>query len=47
MRAPNAELVAACFPGVPYKPTPGANDTLLSIDKAKRVLGYSPKYDWK
>ncbi|PCH41802.1 NAD(P)-binding protein [Wolfiporia cocos MD-104 SS10] len=47
MRAPNAELVAACFPGIPYTPTKGRNDTLLSIEKAKRVLGFAPKYDWK
>ncbi|CCM06517.1 uncharacterized protein FIBRA_08789 [Fibroporia radiculosa] len=47
MRKPNAELVAAAFPGVPYTPTAGPNDTLLSIDKAKRVLGFSPKWDWK
>ncbi|KZT13316.1 NAD(P)-binding protein [Laetiporus sulphureus 93-53] len=47
MRVPNADLVAACFPGIPYMPTKGKNDTLLSIDKAKRELGYSPKWDWK
>jgi hypothetical protein len=24
----------------------GANETLLSIEKAKRVLGYEPQYGW-
>jgi len=47
MRAPNDELVAKEFPGVPYTPTPGPNDTLLSIAKAKRELGFEPQFDWK
>ncbi|KAI0951775.1 hypothetical protein AcV7_007779 [Taiwanofungus camphoratus] len=47
MRAPNADLVAACFPGVPFTPTAGPNDTLLSIDKAKRELGFEPRWNWK
>jgi len=47
MRTSNDALVAACFPGIPYTPTKGPNDTLLSIDKAKRELGFSPKWDWK
>lgn len=47
MRMPNAKLVEACFPGVPYTPTAGQNDSLLDISKAKRVLGYEPKWDWK
>jgi UDP-glucose 4-epimerase len=25
----------------------GEHDTLLSIDKARRVLGYSPKHSWR
>ncbi|GBE87497.1 hypothetical protein SCP_1101740 [Sparassis crispa] len=47
MREPNSELLAKEFPGVPYKSTPGHNDTLLSIEKAKRELGYAPQFDWK
>ena len=42
MDRPNAELVAACFPSVPLRPGTGDFDTLLSIDKARRVLGYDP-----
>jgi len=47
LASPNAELVAAEFPGVPYTPTASENDTLLSIDKARRVLGYAPEYSWR
>ena len=42
MDRPNAELLAACFPSVPLRPGIGDFDTLLSIDKARRVLGYDP-----
>jgi UDP-glucose 4-epimerase len=35
------------FPGVPLKRALGVNDTLLSIDKARRVLGYAPTHSWR
>jgi len=47
MSRPNAELVAAVFPGVPVKGELGVHDTLLSIDKARRVLGYDPQHTWR
>jgi nucleoside-diphosphate-sugar epimerase len=47
MSRPNPELVAKCFPGVPFKKELGRNETLLSIEKARRVLGYEPKYHWR
>jgi len=47
MRRPNAELVAEVFPGVPLAEGVGANQTLLSIDKARRVLGYEPEHSWR
>ncbi|RCK69928.1 NAD(P)-dependent oxidoreductase [Desertihabitans brevis] len=47
MSRPNAELVAEVFPGVEYRETAGPNDTLLSIDKARRVLGYEPRHSWR
>lgn len=47
MRKPNDELVKACFPSVKYSPTNGKNDTLLSIDKARKELGFDPKYRWE
>jgi nucleoside-diphosphate-sugar epimerase len=47
MSRPNAELVEEVFPGVPLKGELGVNDTLLSIDKARRVLGYEPEHSWR
>jgi nucleoside-diphosphate-sugar epimerase len=47
MTRPNAELVAEVFPGVPVKGELGVNDTLLSIGKARRVLGYAPEHSWR
>ncbi|MGN6427395.1 NAD(P)-dependent oxidoreductase [uncultured Leifsonia sp.] len=47
MTRPNAELVAEVFPGVPVKGDLGVNDTLLSIDKARRLLGYAPTHSWR
>jgi len=44
---PNAELMAEIFPDVPLKDGVGPNATLLSIEKAKRVLGYEPRYGWR
>lgn len=47
MRTPNKSLIDKAFPGVQYNPTKGENDTLLSIDKARKELGYEPKFDWR
>jgi UDP-glucose 4-epimerase len=47
MSRPNDELVAEVFPGVPLKRDLGVNDTLLSIDKARRILGYAPTHSWR
>jgi len=44
---PNAELMAECFAGVPIRPGTGEHDTLLSVAKARRVLGYAPAYSWR
>lgn len=47
MTRPVAELVAEFYPGVAWKHEVGPHDTLLSIDKARRVLGYAPEYSWR
>ena len=47
MSRSNAALVAEVFPGVPVTRELGEHDTLLSIDKARRVLGYSPQHSWR
>ena len=48
MSRPNPELVAEVFGGVELRADGlGANDTLLSIDKARRLLGYEPAHSWR
>ncbi len=47
MSRPNSELVAEVFPGVPVTRDLGEHDTLLSIDKARRILGYDPQHSWR
>ena len=47
MSRPNAELIAEVFPGVPLKSAFGEHETLLSIDKARRLLGYAPTHSWR
>jgi nucleoside-diphosphate-sugar epimerase len=47
MSRPNRELVAEWFPGVPLREGIGPNGTLLSIEKARRVLGYQPEHSWR
>lgn len=42
-----AELVAEQFPDVLIKRDFGENETLLCIDKARRVLGYEPQFGWR
>jgi UDP-glucose 4-epimerase len=47
MSRPNAELAAEVFPDVPLASDMGRNETLLSIDKARRLLGYEPRHSWR
>lgn len=47
MSRSNEELIAAHFPDVPRKRPVGPNETLLSIDKARRILGYEPRHSWR
>jgi nucleoside-diphosphate-sugar epimerase len=47
MSRSNAELVAEVFPGTPLADGVGPNETLLSIDKARRLLGYEPAHGWR
>jgi nucleoside-diphosphate-sugar epimerase len=44
---PSAELMAECFPSVRLARAIGEHETLLSIDRAKRVLGYEPGHSWR
>jgi UDP-glucose 4-epimerase len=47
MSRSNAELVAEVFPEVPISAEFGEHDTLLSIHKARRLLGFSPQHSWR
>ncbi len=44
---PSADLVAEFFPDVPLRRPLEGTETLLSIDKARRVLGYEPQHTWR
>ena len=47
MQRPSRDLMAESFPDVPVRPDLGKFDTLLSIAKARRVLGYAPEHTWR
>ena len=47
MSRPNAELMAEVYPGVPLAQGASGNETLLSIEKARRLLGYQPQHSWR
>jgi nucleoside-diphosphate-sugar epimerase len=47
MSRSSAELAAQVFPDVPVTKDLGTHETLLSIDKARRLLGYEPRYTWR
>ncbi|MFE6997015.1 NAD-dependent epimerase/dehydratase family protein [Microbacterium sp. NPDC057659] len=47
MSRPNTELLAEVFPDVPLARPVSDHETLLSIAKARRVLGYEPRHSWR
>ena len=47
MSRSNESLVAAVFPGVEVRGDLGEHDTMLSIAKARRMLGYEPRHSWR
>ena len=47
MSRSSASLVAEMFPDVEVRGELGEHETLLSIAKARRVLGYSPEHSWR
>jgi nucleoside-diphosphate-sugar epimerase len=44
---PSADLVAEYFPNVELKRPLKGNETLLSIDKARRILKFDPQHSWR
>jgi nucleoside-diphosphate-sugar epimerase len=47
MERKNSDLLKEKFPNVPKRTEFGDHETLLSIEKARRMLGYSPQFDWR
>jgi nucleoside-diphosphate-sugar epimerase len=47
MSRPSAELAAEVFPDVEVVRPLAGRETLLSIEKAKRLLGYAPEHSWR
>ena len=47
MTRPSMDLMAEVYPSVPLRSEVGGTDTLLAIDKARSVLGYSPSHTWR
>ena len=43
----SAELAARYFPDVPIRGDLDGCQALLSIEKARRLLGYEPRYSWR
>ncbi len=47
MTRPSADLMAEVFPDVPLRRPVEGRDTLLSIEKAERLLGYRAVHSWQ
>ena len=47
MSATNSELLADQFPDLELTRPVSDHETLLSIDKARAMLGYAPRYSWR
>ena len=47
MTRSSSELMAEVYPGVELRGDLGEHETLLSIAKARRLLGYEPRHSWR
>src|ERR1700748_800106 len=47
MNRPSRDLLAEVFPDIPITREIGEYGTLLSIDRAKQVIGYVPSHSWR
>ena len=47
MSRSSASLAAEVFPDVPVRTPLAEHETLLSIDKARRLLGFEPQFSWR
>jgi nucleoside-diphosphate-sugar epimerase len=47
MTRPSAALMAEVYPDVPLRRAIRERETLLSIERARELLGYEPEYRWQ
>jgi nucleoside-diphosphate-sugar epimerase len=47
MERPSRALMEEVYPDTPFKRPVEGNETLLSIDKARAMLGYAPRHSWR
>jgi nucleoside-diphosphate-sugar epimerase len=47
MSRPSASLASEVFPAVKLTKELGEHETMLSIDKARRLLGFEPEHSWR
>lgn len=47
MSTNSTALAAQSFPGIEVRKELGEHETLLSIDKARRILGFEPQFSWR
>jgi nucleoside-diphosphate-sugar epimerase len=47
MSRSSAGLAAEVFPGVTVRKELGEHETMLSIDKARSILGFDPQHSWR
>jgi nucleoside-diphosphate-sugar epimerase len=47
MSRPTKELIAEVYPNLPLRREISGNDSLFSIDKARRLLGFEPQHSWR
>lgn len=47
MEKTSAELMGEIFPDIPLNKELEGHETLLSIDKARKVLGFAPEFSWR
>jgi nucleoside-diphosphate-sugar epimerase len=47
LSTPSEEIAARFFPDVPFTRAVPGTETLLGIDKARRMLWFEPKHSWR
>ena len=47
MSRPSTELMAEFFPEVEFRGTVEGTESLINIEKARRVLGWAPQHSWR